>query len=594
VSIAITTRSYDNARSGANTRELSLTPAAVRTRGMRHLFSLALPGDARGCEAQPLIVPGVVMKDGSVHDIVYVATMANQVFAFDANTGASLWNVQLGPPINGSLAIDEYLINDHWGILSTPVIDTQSSLMYVCVWTSADQTWQNGQHFLHAIRLKDGSDVHPPLNLEASTYDPGYGRPIQTFRSSERKQRAALLLANGAVFIGFGTLAETAQSARGWLIAVDTVHFQVSATWASTALGRGGGIWQSGAGPAADSEGNIYVLTGNGDFDGVTDFGESMVKLRYTAPQGNTPGALKVVDWWAPWTDDGRIGASAEGESPPANLAAGRPTNFRVDARLAQTLGADAMNSNDAWADQDFGSAGPVLVPTIGAILASNKDGILYTANMHDLGKTMPADLDPSQTAKNYAKLKTSPIFYTYYPGPQPSPAPTSVQDLNFWSGNRTHHLHGTPVVWQSATHGLMHFCWGENGNLRAWVLSNNGESVYLACSAEVASVEAPAPPGGMAGGMISLSANGNRDGVIWASISYWDANMKVSPGRFLAYDAANFGTYSDGSGSIPPLWDSQAWNWKFSHNKFNRPIVWNGRVYLPTYDGEIWVLGLA
>jgi hypothetical protein len=537
MSIAITTRSYDNSRSGAHTRELSLTPAAIRDRGLRHLFSLALPGDARGCEAQPLIVPGVVVKDGSVHDIVYVATMANQVFAFDANTGARLWKVQLGPPINGSLAIDEHLINDHWGILSTPVIDTLSSLMYLCVWTSADQTWQNGQHFLHAIRLKDGSDAHPPLNLEASTYDPGYGRPIQTFRSSERKQRAALLLVNGAVFIAFGALAETAQSARGWLIAVDTVHFQVSATWAATALGCGGGIWQSGAGPAADSEGNIYVLTGNGDFDGVTDFGESMVKLRYTAPRGYSPGTLKVVDWWTP------------------------------------------------WADQDFGSAGPVLAPSIGAILASNKDGILYTGNMHDLGKTMPADLDPSQTANNYAKLKTSPIFYTYYPGPRPSPAP---------SGNRTHHLHGTPVVWQSATHGLMHFCWGENGNLRAWVLSNNGESVYLACSAEVASVEAPAPLGGMAGGMISLSANGNRDGVIWASISYGDANMKVSPGRFLAYDAAHFGTYSDGSGSIPPLWDSQAWNWRFSHNKFNRPIVWNGRVYLPTYDGEIWVLGLA
>jgi hypothetical protein len=97
-----------------------------------------------------------------------------------------------------------------------------------------------------------------------------------------------------------------------------------------------------------------------------------------------------------------------------------------------------------------------------------------------------------------------------------------------------------------------------------------------------------------MPGGMISLSANGDRDGIVWASIPYWDANMFVSSGRFLAYDAANFGRYSDGSGSIVPLWDSQQWNWQFTHNKFNRPVVWNGRVFLPTYDGQVLVLGLA
>jgi hypothetical protein len=72
------------------------------------------------------------------------------------------------------------------------------------------------------------------------------------------------------------------------------------------------------------------------------------------------------------------------------------------------------------------------------------------------------------------------------------------------------------------------------------------------------------------------------------------DANTQVSPGRFLAYDAADFGKFSDGSSWIKPLWDSQQWNWHFSHNKFNRPVVWNGRVFLPTYDGEVLVLGLA
>jgi hypothetical protein len=601
MSLAITTRSYDNTRSGANTQETILTPTAIRTRGIKVLFRLDLPGDARGCEAQPLIVPGVKLADGSTHDVVYVATMANQVFAFDANSGAQLWMKQYGTPINGSADIDEHLINEHWGILSTPVIDAHAGVMYACIWTSNNGSYKNGQHFLHAIRLSDGSEIHPALNLEGVTYTPGHGRPVQKFKSAERKQRAALLLLNGTVFMAFGTVAETAKTARGWLIAVDTAKFQVTATWTSTSHGSGGGIWGSGGGPAADANGNIYVTTGNGDFDGVTDFGESIVKLRYTPPSGNNPGSLAVVDWWTPWTDDGRTGGNPDGEAAKQPEAKAKPTNYRRDKALARQFGARAaMNMAGSWGDQDLGAAGPVLVPDLGVILSSNKDGILYTVNMNNLGKTVPTDLDPAHAANNYAKLKAPPIFYTYYPGTQKSPAPANSTALNFWGDNCTHHLHGTPVLWKSAAHGWTHFCWGENGNLRAWALSNAGVSTYLACSAEVASADcvdsaAPdGPKGGMPGGMISLSANGDQDGVIWASIPYTDANMVKSPGRFLAYDAANFGKYSDGSGSIPPLWDSQQWNWQFLHNKFNRPVVWNGRVYLPTYEGEVWVLGLA
>ncbi|HXZ39963.1 MAG TPA: PQQ-binding-like beta-propeller repeat protein [Terriglobales bacterium] len=594
MSIAVTMRSYDQARSGANTRETILTPGAIKTRGIRKLFSLVLPGDARGCEAQPLIVPGVRLADGSTHDVVYLATMANRVFAFDANTGAQLWMVQLGNPIQSDKTIDAYLINDHWGILSTPVIDVSAGLMYVCAWTSVDGSPAKGQHYLHAIRLRDGSAAHPALNFEGVSYNPGHGLPVQQFRSMERKQRAALLLADGAVFIAFGTIAESAATARGWLIAVDTLRFQVSATWTSTARGSGGGIWHSGGGPACDAEGNIYVVTGNGDFDAVTDFGESIVKLRYTPPTATGIGSLNVVDWWTPWTDDGRTGGNPEGEGVKQPREKAMPTNFRKDAYLARSMGSAAMSMAAAWGDQDFGAGGPVLAPTTGAILACGKDGILYTANLHNLGKTQPAELDPSDTARNYAKLKAPPIFYTYYPGPQRSPAPSHIGDLNFWSGNRTHHLHGTPVLWQSAVHGWMHFCWGENGNLRAWTLGNNGVCTYLACSAEWASANSPAPPGGMPGGMTSLSANGGNEGIVWASIPYTDANMEISAGRFLAYDAANFGKYSDGSGSMPALWDSQQWNWQFSHNKFNRPVVWNGRVFLATYDGEVLVLGLA
>jgi hypothetical protein len=142
----------------------------------------------------------------------------------------------------------------------------------------------------------------------------------------------------------------------------------------------------------------------------------------------------------------------------------------------------------------------------------------------------------------------------------------------------------------------LMHFCGGENGNLRAWRLNADGTSTYLACSAEVASPQSPVPPGGMPGWMISLSANGSYDGIVWALVPAGDANMELTPGRLLAYDATNFGVYGDGSKQLVVLWDS--WDWgagcAFTHPKFNRPVAWNGKLFVPTYDGRVDVYGLA
>ena len=120
MSISVLTRGYDNSRAGANPRESVLTAAAVRSRGIRRLFSLRLPGDRRGAEAQPLIVPGVALPGGRTRDLVLLATMANEVFAFDANDSTPVWQRVLGTPINSSSQIDDHPINDHWGILSTP------------------------------------------------------------------------------------------------------------------------------------------------------------------------------------------------------------------------------------------------------------------------------------------------------------------------------------------------------------------------------------------------------------------------------------------------------------------------------------------
>ncbi len=216
----------------------------------------------------------------------------------------------------------------------------------------------------------------------------------------------------------------------------------------------------------------------------------------------------------------------------------------------------------------------------------SCKDGILYTIKLTDPGETKPTDLAPTTAPANYARLAAPPILYTYY-DPTMNPATPNPATLNQLPDNRTHHLHGTPVYWSSAAHGQMHFCGGENGNLRAWAIGTDRASAYLGCSAAVASAQSPPPGGGMPGWSISLSANGNTDGIVWAMIPYGDANLELTNGRLLAYDAANLARFSDGSGEIVPLWDSQDWAWNFLHPKFNRPIAVGGKVIVPTYDGS-------
>jgi hypothetical protein len=581
MAVAVVTRAYDNARTGANTHEDVLTAQTVAARGIRRLFSLELPGDTRGVEAQPLVVPGVLLEDGTTRDVIFLATMANQLWAFDAADGTQLWKQTLGTAIKGSQTIDAHMTNDHWGVLSTPIIDVATQTMYVVAWVSRDGTVTSAEHFVHAVRISDGAFVHPPLSLEDAIYDPGHGLPVQQFKSAARKQRASLLLTSIAgrttVFVGFGSVQETSATSRGWVIAVGTTPFAVTAAWSATARGHGGGIWQAGAGLAADAQGHIYAMTGNGAFDGITDFSESFVKLRYSPPNGTTTASLAIDDWWTPWTDAQRTRNSA-----PA-IARDLPTasNFR----------AYAANIGEGWDDMDLGSGGPVYVEPIGVVAGAGKDGILYILDSANMGKTNSKDVQ--NPGGNYAKLKSPPIFYTYYP-PGLDPTPDDVRRLNVLWGGQTHHLHGSSVYWNSPELGKVLYCWGENGNLRAWSMDDAGAVKYLACGAEQASAQSPVPPGGMPGGMLTLSASDKqpRSGVVWACIPYFDANIRVGPGRLLAYDATQFGTYADGSKQLRVLWDSQDWNLGFSFNKFNVPVVANGRVIVPTYDGRVDVYG--
>jgi hypothetical protein len=253
------------------------------------------------------------------------------------------------------------------------------------------------------------------------------------------------------------------------------------------------------------------------------------------------------------------------------------------------------LNEGEA-ADMDLGSGGPVVVEELGLVIGAGKDGILYGLKLKGFGKTMPGDLaNPTGTVKNYSKLAWPPIWFTFFPGWEAPPAPADIRQINFLYGGRTHHQHGSPIVWRRGANDFRLFCWGENAALRAWTLHADRKPEFLADGNETASAMAPVPPGGMPGGMMSLSWDGvhPETGVVWSTIPYLDANKKVGPGRLLAHRAHQFRPVN-GSNKIVTIWDSQDWGWQWNFCKFTPPTIADGMVAIPTYSARVDVCGLA
>ena len=631
----VLTRAFDNARTGLNPHETTFTQASVRTRGLRRLATLALPGDARGTEGQPLLLPAVRMADGTTHDLVLLSAMDNTVWAFDANTFAVLWQRKLGNPVQGSAAIDMHGINDHWGVLSTGILDPDTATWYGVGLTSPDGSPQRGSHAVYAIDLRTGQLAAPPAPLAGQTYQPPKG-PLQHWDATMRKQRSSLVMTDIAgrktLFFGAGTVLETTAGAAGWVFAYDLATHRVTASIALSA-GYGAGLWMAGQGLCADADGNLFGVTGNGSFDPASgDFGESAIKLHYTPPTSPTgPGVLAIIDNWTPYTDAGRMGervtaampsivlknklagVSAPTEAAKPVNAAHMPETMDMDGKDDRAEPTDASQHfhlqptpgkphamrlvtanalNPAFADEDWGAGGGFLIPRYGIYGAAGKDGILYLMHAADLGHTLPADF--ANAKANYAKLVQYPSWFTWY-DPQVDPAPQDPTTLDILPDGKTRHDHSTPVQFQSGKWGTMLFCWGENANLRAWAVTATGIQ-FLAQGNEVASANIPNTPGGMPGGFMSLSSNNGAPGttVLWATVPYGDGNATVTNGRLIAYDPEKFTTNPDGSRTIQKLWDSQDWGITFLFNKFDPPIVDGGKLFVPNYAGGVDVYGLA
>ncbi|HYM11045.1 MAG TPA: chitobiase/beta-hexosaminidase C-terminal domain-containing protein [Bryobacterales bacterium] len=291
----------DIARTGQQLNETALTPTTVNPSGFGELFSYPVDGYVY---AQPLYVQGVTIPGKGTHNAVYVATEHDSVYAFDAdsNSGSNampLWHVSfLSSGVTTVPAGDTSCsqITPEIGITATPVIDSASGTIYVVAMTKegAGAPFSYVQR-LHALDITNGAERSgSPVVVQASVAGTGDGGSTVTFDPKSYKSRPGLLLLNGIVYTSWSSHCDIG-TYHGWIIGYHTLNLsQTPVIYNTTPNGQQASLWASGAGPAVDTGGNIYINTGNGTFDTNHDYGDSFVKL------STAGGGLSVADYFTP------------------------------------------------------------------------------------------------------------------------------------------------------------------------------------------------------------------------------------------------------------------------------------------------------
>jgi hypothetical protein len=352
----VVTYKNDVARTGQNLTEAQLTPASVNATDFGKLRFLNTDGKV---DAQPLYLSGLPIQ-GAVHDVLFVATENDSVYAFDADSGSVLWQVSVLPAGESPSPLPPYgctQVTPTLGITATPVIDrgagSHGTIYLVAM--SQDGTGKSHQR-LHALDVTTGAELPGGPQEIAATYPSNGG--TMTFDPAQYEERAALLLSQGTIFVSFTSHCDSPPYS-GWIMAYSQSSLALVAVLNVAPNSGGGGpaIWMSGGGPAADAAGNVYLLTANGAFETVLDsngfpnhqdYGNSFLKLTLS---GNS---LAVADYFT----------------------------------MANTL-------DESSADMDLGSGGVLLLPDLndsgGTVrhlaVGAGKDGNIYLVSRDSLGK---------------------------------------------------------------------------------------------------------------------------------------------------------------------------------------------------------------
>lgn len=388
--VNVLTQHNDTFRTGANLSESVLTVSNVGSSQFGKLFSRAVDGQIY---AQPLYVSGLTIS-GKLRNVLYVATEHNSVYAFDADDPAAstaLWQVNLG----SSVPIGDFSnctdLQPEVGITGTPVIDLTSNTMYVVA-----KTLVGTNHFqrLHALNILTGAEKFGgPVSIQGSVPGTGAGSSggTLTFDPLYQHSRASLLLLSNTVYVACGSHCDYGNY-HGWLFGYNATNLQQTAIFCTSpnagdgVIDGGAGIWGSGMGPSADTNGNIYVTTGNGPLDkntGGLDYGDSLIKFSVSS------GTLVVADWFSPHDQ--------------ANLY----TN-----------------------DLDLGSGGPMVIPSTNLVVVMGKTGEVYLINPQHLGGFVNFSSDTNIVQE----FSAAPTPYTIGQGPVYWRGPTT-EFIYFWVG---------------------------------------------------------------------------------------------------------------------------------------------------------------
>ncbi len=349
--VAVSTYHNDNSRTGQNTSETVLTTSNVNSTTFGKLFTVSVDGSVY---AQPLYIPNVSLSSGT-HNVLYVATQHDSIYAIDADAGTIYWHESLiptgGSTLNSSSDLGCGDIPSEVGITGTPVIDTTTNTLYVVAKSKVSGTIYQ---YLHALDLGSGAEKFGgPVNITASyagTASDGNGTTL-TFNPRNENQRAALLLENGHVVIAWASHCDTSPW-HGWVMSYAASTLTQEAVYNSSPTGYANGIWMSGSGLSADTSGNIYASTGNGSWN-TTDRGDTILKL---APPANS--TFVVEDYFTPYNQ--------------AALASG---------------------------DTDLSAGGIILLPTLASgqqlLTTLGKSGTMYLIDRNNMGKYCP-NLSPA------------------------------------------------------------------------------------------------------------------------------------------------------------------------------------------------------
>jgi hypothetical protein len=524
--VNVTTYHNDLSRTGTNSLETQLTPLTVNSNQFGKLFTTSVDGVV---SAQPLYLAGVTIAGGT-HNVLYVATEHDSVFAIDADSGAILSQVNLipagGRTLNPTGDIDPSCMDQvpEIGITGTPVIDPSTGTLYV---VAKSVVGGQAMQYLHALDTgtlaeKFGGPVSITASVNGTGEDSVGG--VVPFNVLQENQRPALLLDNGHVIIGFGSHCDIAPW-HGWLLSYSASTLAQEAVFNTTPNGSYAGIWMSGGGIAADAAGNLYFSTGNGTSDGPVssggnaDYGDSVLKLGPPAA-----GTFPVIDYFTPWDQA-------------------------------------TLQANDA----DVSAGAAVLLPALPsgkALLALvGKDGTMFELDTANLGKYCPDFVAPL------------------------TPCTGSDPQVFFESPNATTGTWGSPAYWNGNLY------WGgSNDHLRAFsfntstgAISSDGPSAAVGTSesGNVFAYPSPTP---------AVSADGTSDGIVWAldGSEYSSTCVAGSNCQVLyAYDATNLAVILWSSNQAANNRDVPG-----SAVKFAVPVIANGKVYVGS-QGAVSAYGL-